>query len=341
MREPYTDFQLVEEEASDFVDRANKKNRNDFYWTFHFPGNDFWSTTVRSQLIFSDFTELDETVLSLQNFFIAEEEDVRALWKAAQAEVKKRAKQRVVDEDNTERIKKNQEERARVHKWYKENKELTDFKLIIGAYILFASGVPLKNTERPETKTPAHKRIRERAIQAEAVSKDPEYPKEIRDQFLIQAVADRKKVDEEDGTAEMKSVLSKIADKECWPYGGKSIYDLYDMLPDGDNLKTIDDIVANIDHIVVNVELPPSVGAPAAAPPRSPPSYRTLPLMGSPPTNASSPSRSPLHKKVQNSPQLKNKDPNHVVEETFKFLKGAVALRRHHKIREKRWKYSL
>ena len=74
----------------------------------------------------------------------------------------------------------------------------------------------------------------------------------------------------------MRKVLIKIADKECWPYGGESIDELYDMLPDGDNLKIIDDIVKNVDVGIepppaLGIELPPSVApAPAGAPRRLP-----------------------------------------------------------------------
>ena len=365
--EPYTDFQLVVKEASNFVNRANIGNRNESYWTVHFPVTNFWSTTMQGRKIFSDFTELDETVLSLQNFFIEEEKDLQAPLKEAQAEVEKWAEQSNQEEDYKAQIKKSQEERV-LTKWYAENKELTALKLMIGAYILFASGVPLKDTKRDETEPPAHqlptmqtqlRRLRTRAEQAEAASKDPGVQTDIRKALHKQAKKDTEKLDEADGTEKMRKVLIKIADKECWPYGGESIDELYDMLPDGDNLKIIDDIVKNVDVGIepppaLGIELPPSVAPAPAGAPR--PAYRKLSaapaepsVIGTPPTKALSPikalspPRSPLHERVQNSnsPHLQKQDPNHVVNQIFAFLKGAVKLRKHSKKRENHWTYRM
>ena len=323
---------MTDTEFKTFVERAETAPP-EFKTIF----NDFWRDTEAHYDFFADlqntnYEQMDKIVFSIQRFLNETEENVKSNKKdlmdtlALSAALQKEERAALIDAH------------AFVEDWYANNDEtLTHLKLLVGAYILFASGIDLKKNQYHQPR---------------------EKP------FL--SIAEMRKR----STERMQDVLLSIAEKRSWPWRTQaetsSPQVLYEMLPNGDNEEQIDQIVASSKP--EGIRLPPSVAPTAAAPsPAEPrPLYRDLsaapspPVMGSkpslvappaaapvrPPAAALSPLRmgskpsspaqsaysSPLLESIRSSTRgtpLMDRNPRDVLDEISKFLKCALALRKH------------
>lgn len=142
---------MTDTEFQTFVERATAappELRNIF--------NDFWRDTVSHYNFFADlrktkFKKMDEIVFSLQNFLIQTESDVKQNEKALRDHMYHlRMKQGATFDERLEAARAEEaleSAHAIVAHWYADNHEpLTHLKLLVGAYILYASGIDLKKT---------------------------------------------------------------------------------------------------------------------------------------------------------------------------------------------------
>ena len=318
---------MTDTEFQTFVERAETAPP-EFKTIF----NDFWRDTVSHYDFFADlqntnYEKMDEIVFSLQRFLNETENDVQRNKKVLMDTL---AVQQLGEALQKEERAALIDAHAFVEDWYANNDEtLTHLKLLVGAYILFASGIDLKKNQYHQP----------------------------REKPLLTIDEMRKR-----STERMQDVLLSIAEKRSWPWRTQakpsSPQVLYEMLPNGDNEEQIDQIVASSKP--EGIRLPPSVAPTAAAPsPAEPrPLYRDLsaapspPVMGSkpslvaPPAAALSPLRmgskpsspaqsaysSPLLESIRSSTRgtpLMDRNPRDVLDEISKFLKCALALRKH------------